>query len=137
MAGLKDQILARELGKLGGFGAKLVARILTTEDFETTFNVSAAASVVYHPVCEVLSRLGHFTDELGNEATVNHISVIVGSGILNLNPTVVSIGITPAGENETCISIHAWAKEGLIKQHSAEKAVTRIKNLLIKRFEKE
>ena len=43
-----------------------------------------------------------------------------------MNPAVVSITILPVSDSESSILIEAAAKEGLIKQRTAEKAVTRL-----------
>jgi hypothetical protein len=57
------------------------------------------------------------------------LSVITGSGSANLNPTIVVIAAEacPTGSR---VSVHAVAKEGLIKQLSARKAVERVGELL-------
>lgn len=50
------------------------------------------------------------------------ILAICGSGFANMNPAVIAISIS----DET-ILIGSAAKEGLIKQHTAEKAIERFK----------
>ena len=48
----------------------------------------------------------------------NHTIYVVGSGGWNMNPAVVELYF-----HDTHVEITAWAKEGLIKQHTAEKAI--------------
>lgn len=48
----------------------------------------------------------------------NHMILIVASGIMRSNPAVVEVVFS---EHQT--EITAWAKEGLIKQHTARKAI--------------
>lgn len=48
----------------------------------------------------------------------NYILLVVGSGVWSMNPAVVELLFC-----DTQVEIIAWAKEGLIKQHTAEKAI--------------
>ncbi len=50
----------------------------------------------------------------------------IGSGFLNMNPTSFALILTVESELTNNIVVVASAKEGLINQHSAEKAVKRI-----------
>ena len=50
---------------------------------------------------------------------------IAFSGAANLNPTIVVIVV-----EDTTIRINAYAKEGSINQHTAQKAVKRITELI-------
>lgn len=54
--------------------------------------------------------------EVQNEE--NYIICIVGSGGWNMNPAVVELCFC-----DTHVEITAWAKEGIIKQRTAEKAI--------------
>ena len=51
----------------------------------------------------------------------NHMILIVGSGMMSTNPAVVELVFS-----EHQIEVTAWAKEGLIKQHTARKAVSAV-----------
>ena len=48
----------------------------------------------------------------------NYRICIVGSGVWSMNPAVVELSF-----GDTYMEITAWAKEGIIKQHTAEKAI--------------
>ena len=48
----------------------------------------------------------------------NHLIITVASGAMQMNPAVVELLFSGAG-----VEITAWAKEGLIKQHTAQKAI--------------
>ena len=50
---------------------------------------------------------------------------VVGGGFLNLNPTVIEVRITALAEGWHA-SLTGTAKEGLIRQATAEKAVRRV-----------
>ena len=54
-----------------------------------------------------------------------HAILIIGSGIARTNPAVVEL----TAQNGQ-IEILAWAKEGLIKQRTAEKAVNAVRSVL-------
>jgi len=55
-----------------------------------------------------------------------HTVLVMGSGIAKTNPAVVEL-TAQNGE----IEIRAWAREGLIKQRAAEKAVNAIRSVLV------
>ena len=50
---------------------------------------------------------------------------IVGSGAMNLNPTVITVTISAASAGGTAVHIRGAAKEGLIKQRAGHKAAER------------
>ena len=73
-----------------------------------------------------LTRLGRLQVEESDGSPYPMLKAVVGSGSLNMNPAVVFLEILE-GSSDTCeITITAAAKEGLIKQHTAEKAVQRV-----------
>jgi hypothetical protein len=55
---------------------------------------------------------------------------MVGSGSMNLNPTVVTVTLTEAGPSTIAAQIRGVAKEGLIKQRAGRKAAERVAGLL-------
>ena len=48
----------------------------------------------------------------------DHLTLLVGSGVWKMNPAVVELQF-----HDTHVEIAAWAKEGIIKQRTAEKAI--------------
>ncbi len=127
MGEVESKILARELGKLGVVGAKWVARFLPSVPFEMTLDIPASPEDAREAGLSVLHEIGRADPELPE------LSVICGSGHLNLNPTVVSLVIAPF-EKGARVSVRGIAKEGLVKQDSARKAVEKVRELLQRRY---
>jgi hypothetical protein len=133
----EEKVLTREIGKLagffGGFGARFMAKRLPVEECEASIIVAANVDDVRASVYEALNSAGRLTDAFASQATGDRLSAIVGSGYMNLNPTIVHVGLTESSQASTRISVRAIAKEGVVKQHSAAKAVERIRTLLANR----
>ena len=127
MSEVESKILARELGKFGGVGAKWVARFLPSISFETTFDIPASSEDALQVGVSVLREIGRADPDLPE------LSVICGSGHLNLNPTIVSLEIALL-ETGARVSVRGIAKEGLVKQDSARKAVEKVRELLQRRY---
>jgi hypothetical protein len=125
MPDIESKILARELGRLGGFGARWVARFLPSVSFETRLEIEQSLSATVKNVEEMLTNIGRRLPELESDPHAGVFSAVIGSGRLNLNPTIVCIRLRSWG-SRTAVSIRAVAKEGLIKQHSAQGAVERV-----------
>ena len=131
MADLESKILARELGRLGGFGARWAARRLPSVPFETHFELDDSPAIAANAVEELVTKVGKRIPELEFDASRGLFNVVVGSGHLNLNPTILRIQLRALG-SRTSVSVSAVAKEGAIKQHSARSAVERIKDILLR-----
>jgi|SRR5579872_2959262 len=123
---LRSRILAEHLGKLGGKASQFAARFLPDVPYESCVDFTASPDDVRETATALLAEIGCQSPDLPD------LSVICGSGHSNMNPTIVSITITPL-ESGCRALIHAVAKEGLVKQASAKKAVERVKELLVKR----
>jgi predicted O-methyltransferase YrrM len=123
MANVESKILGRELGKLGGFGARLTARFLPNVAHEMTCDVAVPEEDARAAIIAILRELGTHVPELPQ------FSVVFGSGQMNLNPTIVSVMVSalPSG---ACVFLRGVAKEGAVKQDSAKKAVERVAALL-------
>ena len=130
MTDTESKILARELGRLGGFGARWVARFLPSVSFETRLEVEQSSSATAKSVEQLFTEIGRHIPELDSDPDGGVFNAIIGSGRLNLNPTIVCIWLRSLG-SRTAVSIRAVAKEGLIKQHSARTAVERVKAVLL------
>ena len=50
----------------------------------------------------------------------------MGSGFMKLNPCLITVEIAPYSDSKSKAVIRGAAKEGLIKQGTAEKAVIRV-----------
>jgi len=119
------------LGKLGGFGARLAARFLPSVLYDASFELSASAGAVTARALSMFNEIGQPVAALRNQPEQGLLAAVVGSGRLNLNPTLVQVRIEPAGSGSK-VTIRAVAKEGLVRQDSAKQAVERIKDWLQK-----
>ena len=129
MADIETLILARELGQLGGIGARLVARFLPSVSHESTFVVNASIADVGQRVDGFLKEFGKPIPEFPCNPERGNYSAIVGSGHMNLNPTIVHLEVIDT-DGTASVSIRALAKEGKVKQQTAQKLVGRIELLL-------
>jgi len=137
-----DDILARELAKLGGLGgafgggslaglggsigAKFAARYLPTETRTVKIALNATPEEAIQLGFFVLTKLGKLLGEGYDGSPYPLLRAVVGSGYLNMNPAVVYLEILE-GSSDTCeVTITAAAKEGLIKQRTADKAIQRV-----------
>ena len=66
-----------------------------------------------------------FDEEASEGSSCPKVSGVVGSGLFNMNPTVIHVEILDVNEGRCAALLTGNAKEGLIKQRSAEKAVNR------------
>jgi len=139
MSGPEDEALAREIGKLGdrvgvamglvghvGIGAEVVARFLPTERFQAEVTADGDATTILARVRDILASHGRLaTNAEAGVSQYPKLSGVIGSGHFNLNPTIVHVEIIAVNGARTTLLITAAAKEGLLKQRSAEKAVRR------------
>jgi hypothetical protein len=147
MSKQQDDLLARELGKVGSLGgkigggataalggslgARLAAQFLPTEQYQKQVSVSGDVAAVLTQLCSFFAAQGRIADE--REAGTSQfpkISCVMGSGFLKLNPTLVHVEVVAVDSGSCTLLVSAAAKEGLIKQRSAEKAVTRVLEFL-------
>ena len=144
----EGQILERELAKvgaLGGFaggfvpgaiggylGAKFSARFLPTETFSDTVEAGLSAEMAVQAAYGVLRGEGQITTGQTEETSLPQLTAVVGSGAMNMNPTIVAVTVAPISHSSCTLTISGAAKEGLIKQHSAKMAVMRIREALLK-----
>src|ERR1700761_4226983 len=129
MVDLETLLLARELGQLGGIGALLAARFLPSISHESTFFVDAPTAVVGQRVDGFLKEFGRPIREFPCNPERGKYSAIVGSGHMNLNPTIVHVQVNDTNGTAS-VSVRALAKEGKVKQQTAQRLVERIELLL-------
>ena len=84
MADLESKLLARELGRLGDFGARWAARRLPSVLFESHFELDDSLTIAANTVEELVSKIGKRIPELEFDASRGLFNVVVGSGHLNL-----------------------------------------------------
>jgi len=113
----------------GGFsGARFAARWLKTVIHEVTVELSMDELTSIRRARSVLSQCGQLVSE--GSMTPDLLQAVVGGGTGGLNPVVVTVRITAGRPGVSVLNIRTAAKEGLIKQHSAERMATRIGELL-------
>ncbi len=145
-----DDILAQEIGKAGALGAELggaghlgtsggqiggivAARLLPTQAYEITILASVSPSTVVTALTSILATEGTV---LSSEASPGAFEMtgLVHAGFLNMNAAILTTQIEQVALDTTSVRITGKAKEGLIKQHTAQKAVHRIANALLSRL---
>ena len=122
-------ILARELGKLGGFGAKWAAKRLATVEYESSLELRGTVQDIARRVAAVVLPIGREIPELPVQPEEGKYSLLVGGGTAGLNPAIAHVHIDGSGPL-TRVKVRAAAKEGLVKQKTAEGVVKRIESLL-------
>ncbi len=147
MSNQQDDLLARELGKVaslggmigggaagalgGSLGASLAAHFLPTEQCQQQVSVSRDVATVLTELASFLTSEGRIADDRkAGTSQFPRISGILGSGFLKMNPTVVHVEVIGVDNDSCMLLVSGAAKEGLIKQRSAEKAVSRIVEFL-------
>lgn len=126
----KDSILSREIGKLGGFGARLVAGLLPKNVFELTIETHSPPETALEKAFTILNTEGKVIEDRRNAPNKPALCAVMGAGIGNLNPALVEIYIMSNTDNITKLLIVGTAKEGLIKQYAGEKAARKIADQL-------
>ncbi|MFF5013950.1 hypothetical protein [Streptomyces sp. NPDC001165] len=144
----EDEILTRALGGVGaaggavgggagGFlggllggrvGALLTKKVSQEAEVTLPLPLGAAAERVRDVLAEMRQPL--VSDLLSPMTDQTKIMAIAGGGFGNLNPVVITIRLTAHGRRSTALEIRTAAKEGIIRQRSAEKAMKRLVSLL-------
>src|SRR6476661_3074166 len=86
----------------------------------------------------VLTQLASFLaaqERIANECEAGHFPISqaiqhYGVRFFKMNPTLVHVEVIDAGKGTCTLLVSGAAKEGLIKQRSAEKAVNRVVEFL-------
>ena len=105
----------------GAVGARWGAKRLKNE--VATARVDVGPQQVDAAVARLADLLRSAPQQDGPTVT---LAGVLGSGFGNMNPALVRVEVTPAGH----IRIAAHAKEGLIKQRTAQKAVNTLTEAL-------
>lgn len=103
------------------FAMKFMPTERYTEKLLLTMPPDKALKIGY----SVLSKMGALQKQ-DEQSSYPFLTAVIGSGMMNLNPAVVYFEILEATDSQCEITLTGAAKEGLIKQHTAEKAVKRI-----------
>lgn len=117
-------------GGLGGkMGASWAASKLKTDEVHDTISLSKDMKDSIAFVLQALSAMGTIMDA-SQYSDYPVISACCGSGYGNMNPAVLCVEFIQNGNGQTDLHISGYAKEGLIKQKTAIKAITRLKEML-------
>jgi hypothetical protein len=97
MSQQEADILARELGKLGGFGAKWAAKKLPTVEYEDSLELPGTSQDIAHRVTAVVLPIGRAIPEFPAQPEKGRYSLLVGGGTAGLNPTIAHVQIDGSG----------------------------------------
>ncbi|HET9778325.1 MAG TPA: hypothetical protein VFP81_03455 [Propionibacteriaceae bacterium] len=122
-------------GRLGGglwtasggrLGARLAARLLPHDVHEIRLVLALPPDEALALARCVLASLCEAADETPLADDKHELRAVVGSGALNLNPTVVTLQLLATTSASTTIRVRGVTKEGLIRQRAGRKAAERV-----------
>ena len=113
-------------------GARLVIRFLPTETCRETIVRKIAPEQALQLGTAILSKLGELVPNDDIEPSQRVLKAVIGCGFLDMSPAIVRLEICDGDPGECAFRISAAAKEGLIKQDTAPKAVQRVASELLK-----
>jgi hypothetical protein len=113
-------------------GARLASRFLPSERYQLRLHLRAEPRVVLQQLHQFFRTAGRVIDPQEQEhSDYPTVAGILGSGFFNLNPTIVYAEIVElTADGQVVLLLTGAAKEGLIKQRSAQKAVQRVAEML-------
>ena len=120
-------------GALGGYsGSRWMAGILRTIEYSESMELPCSPEQAIHSATAILVGMRSFTQWVEEEpqSSSPFLAALVGSGFCRMNPTVVCLEFATLDDGTTVVHMAAQAKEGLINQKSAQKAVKNIRELL-------
>ena len=144
---MEDDLLAQELGKIGALGGQIggalsgagklpdssaslvvqvVAKFLPTETCTQQISMNVPADKALKLGFFVLSKQGEMQKEADVDAPYPFLKAVVKAGFFNMNPSVVYFEILQGDSSSCTVTVTGAAKEGLIKQKTAEKAVQKV-----------
>ncbi|MER5344259.1 MULTISPECIES: hypothetical protein [Streptomyces] len=135
----EDEILTAALGALGASGsgsggrrgAMFAAKRLKKNVYETDLALAMPVEAATTHAEGILALAGRMLEVEGAHlAGARVVRAIVGGGLGNMNPVLITLSLTGDGPERTAVSVRGAAKEGLIKQRAGEKTAKRIAELL-------
>jgi len=136
-----EDLLTKEIAKIGAIGGFVgggfagaiggatgsfsAAKKLSTEVIEKEIRLSLTPEETLRKALQVVSKLGR-VQPVEFKSKVPIISGLIGSGFMNMNPCVINVELIGAEAEQTLVRISGAAKEGLIKQNTAAKAVNKV-----------
>ena len=138
----EEEILVNRLGRLGWrsgrlagglqaasggrLGARFAARLLPEDVHEVLLVLALPADEALALARRVLASPGEPANETRLAEDKHELRAVVGSGLLNLNPAVVTLQLLATTSASTTIRVRGVAKEGLIRQRAGRKAAERV-----------
>ena len=110
----------------GRLGARLAARLLPEDVHEILLVLALPPDEALALARRVLASLGEPAAETPLVDDKHELRTVVGSGVLNLNPAVVTLQLLATTSASTTIRVRGVAKEGLIRQRAGRKAAERV-----------
>lgn len=107
-------------------GFKRTKKDVAEQDLHLNARMLEAAQVARRALEAVGKPIGSETREDGSVA----FRAVFGVGIGGLNPAVVTVTVSEAPTGAAVVHLRAAGREGLIKQHPADKALAKIIPLL-------
>jgi len=111
----------------GAVGAKLGGKLMKDTAEEGTVELNEPADAALRRVVQVLSEAGEIHP---SDTEAPGVRAVVGSGFLEMNPAVIDATVEPVDDKRTRVKLRASAKEGLIKQGTAQKAIEKVASAL-------
>ena len=123
---LSRRIGSVAIGKCGALGASFAASTLKTDEIHDVIHLALDLQRSMELVLDYFKEHGEplYTSENSN---VPMLSACVGAGYGNLNPAILCVEFIAKCESSTKLNITGYAKEGLIKQKTALKAIESLK----------
>jgi hypothetical protein len=142
VSGEEEEIIVDRLGRLawhsgrligglrsgsgGRLGARLAARLLLENVHEIELVIALPPDDALTLAASVLASLGEPVDETRLADNKHELRAVVGSGVLDLNPAVVTLQLVATTPATTTIRVRGVAKEGLIPQRAGREAAERV-----------
>jgi hypothetical protein len=127
----EDGLLVEAVGGAYGRGGEQGARLLKNKNvLEIKLELGLPPDQVKARAFEAIGKTAHVLEGPGADEGDVRVIGIVGSGAMNMNPTVVMVTISdlPSGSK---VTVRGAAKEGLLfKQRAGEKAAKRVAEAL-------
>ena len=117
--------------KGGKLGASWAASKLPTDEVRDKITLEENLRTSMITVVEALSSIGTIINR-SKDMDCPVVSGWCGSGFANMNPAIICVEFKQINNTQTGLYIFAYAKEGLIKQKTALKAIAKLKAMIIK-----
>lgn len=132
-----DDLIARELSKLHGAGARAPAAALDGHAFSMDIEVPKPPDKALARCIEALSDLGtlrtepHECDAAPDGLTHPTVVGMTGEGLRTVKPALVACSIVAVGDRSTTVRLFAVSPTRFRRKQNAEGAVRRVATLVL------